>query len=581
MPIELYVIRVLMCERVSFFSCITTTIYQQFNQDHPINQASNKCPHTGMICECNSIFTILTFILSTLLVSIVLILSWMLLHPANKASIARLFGFGRPVTHLTRPISSSRCLSRSSTSSYSMFSKAAKNAAPARAHLTMNDYAHPNISRHSSTNTPLNHITGNTLKRPASHSTSIDQQHHNKSARRSNSGLARVLSSNNGWDDCVISNKSRTNQAATTDKYKSGPYNVGDSFEEDYNLEEKQLTAHDAVSYPDLSRLVEEDALPPSSWDQIPWTSSPVSHFQPKEPQINLNSFRHNRQAVPTKREEPSSRAPVKAASRRKLPWGPGEEEAKTPKGNSGYGWDMSASLMKKQKNTLREINSKRVKTTEKENSEEVARDNLKKSRVSSIFLSDEQRAVLAMVLGDESKNIKPKSIFFTGSAGTGKSVLLREIIAALRKQYHKEPDRVAITASTGLAACNIGGITLHSFAGIGLGNSSTAELIKKIKRNQKAKHRWLRTKVLIMDEVSMLDGDLYDKLEEIARTLKNNGRAFGGIQVIMTGDFFQLPPVPEKGKAAKFAFHANTWSTTIEKTIALNKVFRQKDPGK
>jgi len=61
---------------------------------------------------------------------------------------------------------------------------------------------------------------------------------------------------------------------------------------------------------------------------------------------------------------------------------------------------------------------------------------------------------------------------------------------------------------------------------------------------------------------------------------LKNNGRPFGGIQVIITGDFFQLPPVPERGRQAKFAFNANTWNTCIEKTIALHKVFRQKDPG-
>ena len=128
---------------------------------------------------------------------------------------------------------------------------------------------------------------------------------------------------------------------------------------------------------------------------------------------------------------------------------------------------------------------------------------------------------------------------------GTGKSVLLREIIAALRRKYVREPDRVAVTASTGLAACNIGGVTLHSFSGIGLGKEPAEDLVKKIRRNQKAKQRWMRTKVLIMDEVSMVDGDLFDKLEQIARTIRNNGRPFGGIQLVITGDFFQLPPVP------------------------------------
>jgi ATP-dependent DNA helicase PIF1 len=175
------------------------------------------------------------------------------------------------------------------------------------------------------------------------------------------------------------------------------------------------------------------------------------------------------------------------------------------------------------------------------------------------------------------------KSVFFTGSAGTGKSVLMRAIIAELRKKHLREPDRVAVTASTGLAACNIGGVTLHSFGGIGLGKDDVPALVKKIKRNQKAKNRWLRTKILIIDEISMVDGDLFDKLEGIARAMRNNGRPFGGIQLVITGDFFQLPPVPDygnKAKSVKFAFDAGTWSTAIHHTIGLTEVFRQKDPG-
>lgn len=82
--------------------------------------------------------------------------------------------------------------------------------------------------------------------------------------------------------------------------------------------------------------------------------------------------------------------------------------------------------------------------------------------------------------------------------------------------------------------------------------------------------------KVLIIDEISMVEGALFDKLEQIARTIRNNGRPFGGIQVVITGDFFQLPPV---GSTAKFAFEADTWNTTIQHTILLTKVFRQADP--
>lgn len=111
--------------------------------------------------------------------------------------------------------------------------------------------------------------------------------------------------------------------------------------------------------------------------------------------------------------------------------------------------------------------------------------------------LSNEQQKVLHMVV-DEGKNV-----FFTGSAGTGKSVLLREIISSLRKKFKKGPESVAITASTGIAACNIGGTTLHSFTGCGLCTDNVNSLAQKVRRNAKALKRWTRVKVLIVDEGS------------------------------------------------------------------------------
>ena len=192
--------------------------------------------------------------------------------------------------------------------------------------------------------------------------------------------------------------------------------------------------------------------------------------------------------------------------------------------------------------------------------------------RIPETFLSDEQRAVVKAVMEEG------KSVFFTGSAGTGKSVLMRAIIAQLRHKYRQEPDRIAVTASTGLASCILEGQTLHSWAGIGLGKEPAPELVKKIKRNMKSRQRWLRTKVLIIDEISMVDGQLFDKLEQIARTMRNNGRPFGGIQLVFTGDFFQLPPVPDRNTEARFVFDAVTWNTCIQHTILLTHVFRQKD---
>ncbi|KAJ5946786.1 ATP-dependent DNA helicase PIF1 [Penicillium verhagenii] len=301
------------------------------------------------------------------------------------------------------------------------------------------------------------------------------------------------------------------------------------------------------ITYPDLPSASQDNA-PPSSSLQIPWSSSPPSHFQ----------------------------APPKP---RTLPWlQPGRNEPGTDTKNSLITpkrtkpskptdiWNKSASAIKEEQKELR----REYKKTSKDAAQEVAFPALKPG---GICLSEEQKGVLEAVVE------RGKSIFFTGSAGTGKSVLMREIIKQLRLKYKREPDRVAVTASTGLAACNIEGVTLHSFAGIGLGKEAVPELVKKIKKNQKARNRWLRTKVLVVDEVSMVDGDLFDKLEEIARRIRNNGRPFGGIQLVVTGDFFQLPPVPERGQDAKFSFAAATWNTTIQHTILLTHVFRQRDP--
>ncbi|KIM52454.1 hypothetical protein SCLCIDRAFT_554634 [Scleroderma citrinum Foug A] len=129
------------------------------------------------------------------------------------------------------------------------------------------------------------------------------------------------------------------------------------------------------------------------------------------------------------------------------------------------------------------------------------------------MVLSQEQMHILKLVE-------EGKGIFYTGSAGTGKSVLLREIIKSLQKRYASSPDAVAITASTGayaprmpikafffiyftpgIAACNIGGVTIHSFSGIGTGEGNVEDLIRKVYKNRKANTRWARTKVLIIDE--------------------------------------------------------------------------------
>jgi ATP-dependent DNA helicase PIF1 len=133
------------------------------------------------------------------------------------------------------------------------------------------------------------------------------------------------------------------------------------------------------------------------------------------------------------------------------------------------YPWNTTMSPVKADQRELRK-QQKQLRTS-------APKDQVRKPRdkVPQMFLSDEQRHVLDVIVSEGA------SVFFTGSAGTGKSVLMREIIRHLRDKFKREPDRVAVTASTGLAACNIEGVTLHSFAGVGLGKEGATELVKKV----------------------------------------------------------------------------------------------------
>ncbi|EDK37148.2 hypothetical protein PGUG_01246 [Meyerozyma guilliermondii ATCC 6260] len=185
----------------------------------------------------------------------------------------------------------------------------------------------------------------------------------------------------------------------------------------------------------------------------------------------------------------------------------------------------------------------------------------------SQYTLSNEQKYVIDCVVN------QGLNVFYTGSAGTGKSIVLHELKNQLYYKFGNR--RVAITASTGLAACNIGGQTLHRYLGIGLGQGSAEQIANKVRKNANVLNRWKSLKVLIIDEISMVDGNLFSKLNDVAGILRNNRAPFGGIQLVCTGDFFQLPPVSQS--APFYCFQAKCWSQVIKKTILLTNVFRQK----
>ncbi|XP_018422104.1 PREDICTED: ATP-dependent DNA helicase PIF1 [Nanorana parkeri] len=178
--------------------------------------------------------------------------------------------------------------------------------------------------------------------------------------------------------------------------------------------------------------------------------------------------------------------------------------------------------------------------------------------------LSTEQSLVLSTVLGG-------KNVFFTGSAGTGKSYLLKRIIGAL------PPKSTYATASTGVAACHIGGTTLHAFAGIGSGKAPLEQCIELANRPGVRQH-WTSCRHLIIDEISMVEGEFFDKLEAVARAVRGRDEPFGGIQLIVCGDFLQLPPVTQASSQTKFCFQAKSWRRCIHLTMELTAVRRQTD---
>lgn len=189
-------------------------------------------------------------------------------------------------------------------------------------------------------------------------------------------------------------------------------------------------------------------------------------------------------------------------------------------------------------------------------------------SRREEVRLSPGQQRVLSLVLAGE-------SVFFTGVAGTGKSFLLHRIIDELDSV--DSSNGLHVTASTGIAAVNVGGTTIHSFAGCGLCDQPLAKLIRKVLFAEDKRKRWKECKTLIIDEVSMISADLFDKLDGLARAVRRINEPFGGIQLVLTGDFLQLPPVRPAGDAV-FCFESDGWSRCVPNAVLLERVFRQRD---
>jgi hypothetical protein len=165
-------------------------------------------------------------------------------------------------------------------------------------------------------------------------------------------------------------------------------------------------------------------------------------------------------------------------------------------------------------------------------------------------------------------------NVFLTGPAGSGKTYLLKEYIAYLKKNNIG----VAVTASTGIAATHMNGQTIHSWSGMGIMDVFNEDEYLKLKKRHYHKQRFDNVKVLIIDEISMLHAYQLDIINSICKKFKEPFSPFGGLQVILCGDFFQLPPVTKYGQEVRFVIESEAWAEMNPKVCYLEEQHRQED---
>lgn len=181
--------------------------------------------------------------------------------------------------------------------------------------------------------------------------------------------------------------------------------------------------------------------------------------------------------------------------------------------------------------------------------------------------LSDlQQTAVNYFLLGE--------NVFISGGAGCGKSYLIN----FLKNNYSQLG--LEITASTGISAVNVGGATIHSWAGIGLANQPLEHILENLNsfKFSKIKQRIKATNCLIIDEISMISAEVFDLLNQVLQKVRKNPKPMGGLQVLLFGDFLQLPPVNNNKNNTQYCFNSQTWQDLNLKNVILNESFRQSD---
>lgn len=170
------------------------------------------------------------------------------------------------------------------------------------------------------------------------------------------------------------------------------------------------------------------------------------------------------------------------------------------------------------------------------------------------------------------------KNVFLTGEPGSGKTYTVNQFTSWLEASYRP----YAVTASTGIAATHIEGVTIHSWTGLGIKELITDQHVEDIKEKEYLVRKMMSAEVLIIDEISMLSAQAIDNIDRILRGVRTpfmaESKPFGGLQIVFVGDFFQLPPVAKDGRKVQFAFESEAWKLASPEVCYLTEQHRQSD---
>lgn len=165
-------------------------------------------------------------------------------------------------------------------------------------------------------------------------------------------------------------------------------------------------------------------------------------------------------------------------------------------------------------------------------------------------------------------------SVFLTGAPGAGKTYVLNRFVG----RAQRAGKRLAVTASTGIAASHIGGTTIHSWSGLGILDQLTDADLKRLNASDRLVKRYNSVDILVIDEISMLHGARLDMVNQLAKLLRGNDQPFGGLQVILVGDLFQLPPISRGSQQFDFAHLSAAWQELHPRICYLTEQHRQQD---